>query len=99
MPGGPISKRINGSGTNKNLVIGSDEARNQEKLCCRGPAEIYYCSRLCYAKMYMNIIFQYPVALVNDLICRGSLEFATSCRARKLLVGPLLYHFFIMLLL
>jgi hypothetical protein len=34
-----------------------------------------------------NIIFQHPVALVNDLTCRGSLEGATSCCGRRLLVS------------
>jgi hypothetical protein len=78
MLGGPIYKHINGSRTNKNLVIGSTETRNQERLSWRGPGDIYCYSMLCYAAMYMNIIFQHSVALVNDLICRGSLEFATS---------------------
>jgi hypothetical protein len=33
-----------------------------------------------------NVTFQLLVALVNDLIFRGSLEGANSCRARRLLV-------------
>jgi hypothetical protein len=33
-----------------------------------------------------NIIFQHPVALVNDLVSRGSPQGATSSRARRLLL-------------
>jgi hypothetical protein len=41
-----------------------------------------------------NIItFQHPVALVNDLICRGSLENATPFRARSLSVGCVVIFF------
>jgi hypothetical protein len=39
--GGPMSKHINGVGTNKNLVLGPDGDRNQELLCWRGPAAIF----------------------------------------------------------
>jgi hypothetical protein len=33
-----------------------------------------------------DIIFQHTVALFHDLICVGSLEVATYCNARRLLV-------------
>jgi hypothetical protein len=33
--------------------------------------------------LFHNIIFQHRVALVNDLIIRGSLESATSCTTRS----------------
>lgn len=36
--------------------------------------------------LYLNIMFQHPIAVVNDLICRGSLEGVISLRARRLLV-------------
>jgi hypothetical protein len=39
--GGPISKHVSGFGTNKNMVMGPDGARNQLWLCWRGPAVIY----------------------------------------------------------
>jgi hypothetical protein len=31
-------------------------------------------------EMNYTIIFQHPIALVNDLICRGSIENATCAR-------------------
>jgi hypothetical protein len=40
---GPISRHINGLGTNKNMVVGPDGALNQEWLCWRRPAA-NYCS-------------------------------------------------------
>jgi hypothetical protein len=43
----------------------------------------------------MNIIFQHPVVLLSDLICRGSLEFATSCGVRKLLVRHVVTFLFL----
>jgi hypothetical protein len=33
-----------------------------------------------------DIIFQNPVALVNNLLCMGCLDAATSCHAHRLLV-------------
>jgi hypothetical protein len=48
--------------------------------------EIFYQCRLVQQTMLQltnsNITFQYPVALVNDLTCVGSLVGATSCHAR-----------------
>jgi hypothetical protein len=38
--GDPISKHIKGLGMNKYLVMGPERARNQERLCQRGPAAI-----------------------------------------------------------
>jgi hypothetical protein len=35
---------------------------------------------------YYNIVCLHPVALANDLICRGRFERGTFCRARRLLV-------------
>jgi hypothetical protein len=37
-----LCDNINGLGTNKNLVMGPNGARNQEWLCRRGPAAIYW---------------------------------------------------------
>jgi hypothetical protein len=37
----PFTVRINGLGTNKNLVMGSDGARNHERLCWPRPAALY----------------------------------------------------------
>jgi hypothetical protein len=34
----------------------------------------------------INIIYQHPLALVNNFMCRSSLESATSCRDRMLFV-------------
>jgi hypothetical protein len=45
-----------------------------------------------------NIIFQHPVALVNDLICRGGAGDANSCRARRLCVCYLVTIYLQMLL-
>jgi hypothetical protein len=33
-----------------------------------------------------DIIFQHPVALVNNLVCMGNLDAANSCHAHRLLV-------------
>jgi hypothetical protein len=47
----PISKHTNGDGTNKNLVMSSDTARNQDQLCWRGQQQ--FTAMLCYSKEFL----------------------------------------------
>jgi hypothetical protein len=51
-----LSKHVSGLGTNKNMVMGSDGARNQERLCWRRPAAYHSSSVQCRVNLYCSLI-------------------------------------------
>jgi hypothetical protein len=51
--GGPISKHVSCLGTNKNMVMDPDWARNKEWLCWRRPAA-NYCSGVYQCSQFMG---------------------------------------------
>jgi hypothetical protein len=94
----PLVEQINGPGTNNNLVMSPDGARNQEKLCWRRPAAIY-CSALITKFSILELILRFPYdcnlylfscEVISD-ICRAYKE-RNHLREKLIVYGWILLH-------